>query len=58
MAILLRLGVHSGACAQHPFATGRSRPGVFVHCVQQHEAHHQGEIYLMLGLMGMEAPDV
>jgi uncharacterized damage-inducible protein DinB len=23
-----------------------------------HEIHHRGEIYLMLGLMGMEAPDV
>ena len=26
--------------------------------VLEHEAHHRGEIYLMLGLMGMEAPDV
>jgi uncharacterized damage-inducible protein DinB len=24
----------------------------------EHEIHHRGEIYLMLGLMGMEAPDV
>jgi len=23
-----------------------------------HEIHHRGEIFLMLGLMGMEAPDV
>jgi uncharacterized damage-inducible protein DinB len=26
--------------------------------VLEHETHHRGEIYLMLGLMGMEAPDV
>ena len=26
--------------------------------VLEHELHHRGEIYLMLGLMGMEAPDV
>ena len=26
--------------------------------VIEHEIHHRGEIYLMLGLMGMEAPDV
>jgi len=26
--------------------------------VLEHEAHHRGEIFLMLGLMGMEAPDV
>ena len=26
--------------------------------VLEHEVHHRGEIYLMLGLMGMEAPDV
>ncbi len=26
--------------------------------VLEHEIHHRGEIYLMLGLMGMEAPDV
>jgi uncharacterized damage-inducible protein DinB len=25
---------------------------------QEIEVHHRGEIYLMLGLMGMEAPDV
>jgi uncharacterized damage-inducible protein DinB len=24
----------------------------------EHEIHHRGEIFLMLGLMGMEAPDV
>ena len=26
--------------------------------VLEHEIHHRGEIYFMLGLMGMEAPDV
>jgi uncharacterized damage-inducible protein DinB len=26
--------------------------------VLEHEIHHRGEIFLMLGLMGMEAPDV
>jgi len=26
--------------------------------VLEHEIHHRGEIYLMLGLMGMKAPDV
>ena len=26
--------------------------------VLEHEIHHRGEIYLMLGLLGMEAPDV
>lgn len=26
--------------------------------VIEHEIHHRGEIYLMLGLLGMEAPDV
>jgi uncharacterized damage-inducible protein DinB len=26
--------------------------------VLEHEIHHRGEIYLMLGLTGMEAPDV
>jgi uncharacterized damage-inducible protein DinB len=26
--------------------------------VLEHEIHHRGEIYLMLGLMGLEAPDV
>jgi uncharacterized damage-inducible protein DinB len=30
----------------------------FLSSVQQHEIHHRGEIYLMLGLMGMQAPDV
>lgn len=31
--------------------------GVVWH-VLEHEIHHRGEIYLMLGLLGMEAPDV
>jgi uncharacterized damage-inducible protein DinB len=26
--------------------------------VIEHEIHHRGEVYLMLGLMGIEAPDV
>jgi uncharacterized damage-inducible protein DinB len=26
--------------------------------VLEHEIHHRGEIYLMLGLLGMEAPDI
>ena len=26
--------------------------------VLEHEIHHRGEIYLMLGLVGLEAPDV
>jgi uncharacterized damage-inducible protein DinB len=26
--------------------------------VLEHEIHHRGEIYLMLGMMGLEAPDV
>ena len=26
--------------------------------VLEHEIHHRGEIYLMVGLLGMEAPDV
>ena len=26
--------------------------------ILEHETHHRGEVYLMLGLMGMEAPDV
>ena len=26
--------------------------------VLEHEIHHRGEIYLMLGLMGMEAPEI
>jgi uncharacterized damage-inducible protein DinB len=26
--------------------------------VIEHEIHHRGEIYLMLGMLGIEAPDV
>jgi uncharacterized damage-inducible protein DinB len=26
--------------------------------VLEHEIHHRGETYLMLGLMGLEAPDM
>ncbi len=26
--------------------------------VLEHEIHHRGEVYLMLGMMGIEAPDV
>jgi len=26
--------------------------------VLEHEIHHRGEIFLMLGLMDMEAPDI
>jgi hypothetical protein len=58
LAILPSLGTHSCAWAEHPFPAERSRRGVFVHCVQWYELSHRGEIYLMLGLMGMEAPDV
>ena len=32
--------------------------GCVVWHVLEHEIHHRGEIYLMLGLQGMEAPDV
>mgnify|MGYP001046616747 CR=1 FL=1 len=52
------LSTRSDAWAKPSFPAGRSTRGVFVHCVQQYEVHHRGEIYLMLGLMGMEAPDV
>jgi uncharacterized damage-inducible protein DinB len=26
--------------------------------VLEHEIHHRGEVFLMLGLMGIEAPDI
>jgi uncharacterized damage-inducible protein DinB len=26
--------------------------------VLEHEVHHRGEIYLMLGLLGVDAPDI
>ncbi len=40
-----------------PWGSEFSRRWVIWH-VMEHEVHHRGEIYLMLGLMGMEAPDV
>ena len=52
------LSGEADALRKHPPPTGRSGQGIFVHCVQWHEIHHRGEIYLMLGLMGMEAPDI
>ena len=33
-------------------------PRFIIWHVLEHEIHHRGEIYLMLGLMGMEAPDI
>ena len=33
-------------------------PGDVIWHVMQHEIHHRGEIYLMLGLLGLEAPEV
>ncbi len=41
-----------------PTPTGQIGRVFSVHCVQLHEISHRGEIYLMLGLTGMEAPDV
>jgi uncharacterized damage-inducible protein DinB len=32
--------------------------GEVVWHILEHEIHHRGEVYLMLGLMGIEAPDV
>jgi uncharacterized damage-inducible protein DinB len=40
-----------------PWGTELTLRSIIWH-VLQHEIHHRGEIYLMLGLMGMEAPDV
>lgn len=37
---------------------GQVSMGWIVWHVLEHEIHHRGEVYLMLGLMGMEAPDV
>ena len=37
---------------------GTTTMGWVVWHVLEHEIHHRGEIYLMLGLQGMEAPDV
>jgi uncharacterized damage-inducible protein DinB len=45
----------------HPFETSWGATitvdWIIWHIVE-HEIHHRGEIYLMLGLMGLEAPDV
>jgi len=40
-----------------PWGEQISLGGVVWH-VLEHEIHHRGEVYLMLGLMGLEAPDV
>jgi len=32
--------------------------GWIVWHVLEHEIHHRGEVFLMLGLLGIEAPDV
>ena len=40
-----------------PWGPVISVEGVVWH-VLEHEIHHRGEIYLMLGLLGIEAPDV
>ena len=37
---------------------GQISMGWAVWHVLEHEIHHRGEIYLMLGLLGIEAPDV
>jgi uncharacterized damage-inducible protein DinB len=37
---------------------GATSVGWVIWHVLEHEIHHRGEIYLMLGLQGMEAPDV
>jgi uncharacterized damage-inducible protein DinB len=37
---------------------GQVTMGWAVWHVLEHEIHHRGEIYLMLGMMGIEAPDV
>jgi uncharacterized damage-inducible protein DinB len=34
------------------------RQGWIIWHVVEHEIHHRGEIFLMLGLLGMEAPDI
>ena len=41
-----------------PWGGSQCTLGWIVWHVLEHEIHHRGEIYLMLGLMGMEAPDV
>ena len=40
-----------------PWGTKLSLRWIIWH-VLEHEIHHRGEIFLMLGLMGMEAPDI
>lgn len=40
-----------------PWGKQRTMDWIVWH-VLEHEIHHRGEIYLMLGLMGIEAPDV
>jgi uncharacterized damage-inducible protein DinB len=42
---------------QMPWGAELSRREIIWH-VLEHEVHHRGEIFLMLGLMGMEAPDI
>ncbi len=37
---------------------GTTSLGWIVWHVLEHEIHHRGEVFLMLGLMGIEAPDV
>ena len=37
---------------------GTTTVGWVIWHVLEHEIHHRGEIFLMLGLQGMEAPDV
>lgn len=36
----------------------RCTMGYAIWHILEHEIHHRGEIYLMLGLLGIEAPDV
>jgi uncharacterized damage-inducible protein DinB len=40
-----------------PWGAGLSQRWIIWH-VLEHEIHHRAEIYLMLGMMGMEAPEV
>jgi uncharacterized damage-inducible protein DinB len=37
---------------------GKVSIGWVVWHILEHDIHHRGEVYLMLGLMGIEAPDV
>jgi uncharacterized damage-inducible protein DinB len=45
------------AMLKMPWDEQLSLSGVIWH-VLEHEIHHRGEIFLMLGLMGLEAPDI